>query len=146
MSTRLIHQNWSPAESSKSPTWRELRTVDLAVSAFAPDLQGKKVAWFTDNTSVVSIVHNGSKVTELQSLALSVFNVCACSGIFLEMKWIPRSFNYQADLLSRTIDFDDYTINDDVFRMLDCKWGPHTVDRFARSYNAKLSRYNSRFY
>ena len=146
MSTRFIHQNWSPAVSSKSPTSRELRTVGLAVSAFAPDLQGKKVAWFTDNTSVVSIVHNGSKVTELQSLALSVFNVCACSGISLEMKWIRRTFNYQADHLSRTIDFDDYTINDDVFHMLDCKWGPHTVDRFACSYNAKLSRYNSRFY
>ena len=27
--------------------------------------------------SVVSIVHNGSKVKELQSLALSIFNVCA---------------------------------------------------------------------
>ena len=40
---------------------------------------------------------------------------------------IPRSFNYQADLLSRTINFDDYTIHDDVFHMLDCKWGPHTV-------------------
>ena len=48
--------------------------------------------------------------------------------------------------MSRTIDFDDYTIHDDVFRMLDCKWGPHTVDRFACSYNAKVSRYNSRFY
>ena len=54
--------------------------------------------------------------------------------------------NYRADLLSRTIDFDDYTINDDVFLMLDCKWGPHTVDRFACSYNAKFSRYNSIFY
>ena len=118
----------------------------MALSAFALVLQGKRVAWFTDNTSVVSIVHNGSKVTELQSLALSIFNVCARHGISLEIKWIPRSFNYQADLLSRTIDFDDYTIHDDVFRMLDCKWGPHTVDRFACSYNAKVSRYNSRFY
>ena len=115
---KIFHQNWSPAESSKSSTWRELRTVDLALSAFALELQGKKVAWFTDNTSVVSIVHNGSKVTELQSLAFSIFNVCARHGISLEIKWIPRGFNYQADLLSRTIDFDDYTINDDVFRML----------------------------
>lgn len=142
----IFHQNWSPAESSKSSTWRELRTVDLALSAFAPDLHGKKVVWFTDNTSVVSIVQNGSKVSELQSLALSTFNVCARSGICLEIKWIPRSFNYEADLLSSTIGFDNYTINDDVFHTLNCKWGPHTVDRFAYSYNAKLSHYNSRFY
>ena len=95
---------------------------------------------------MVSIVHNGSKVTKLQSLALSIFSNCARLVIYLEIKWIPRSVNYQADLLSRTIDFDDYTIHDHVFRMLDCKWGPHTVDRFACSYNAKVSRYNSRFY
>ena len=107
----------------------------MALSAFALVFQGKRVAWFTDNTSVVSIVHNGGKVTELQSLALSIFNVCARHGIFLEIKWIPGSFNYQADLLSRTIHFDDYTIHDDVFRMLDCKWGPHTVDRFACTYS-----------
>ena len=125
---------------------RELRTVDLALSAFGPDLQGKKGAWFTDNTSVVSIVHNGSRVEKLQSLALSIFHVCARSGISLEMKWIPRDSNHQADSLSRLIDFDDYSIDDDVFHTLDCKWGPHTVDRFACSYNAKLSRFNSRFY
>ena len=62
------------------------------------------------------------------------------------MKWILRDCNRQADSLSRIIDFDDYFINDDLFHMLDSKWGPHTVDRFACSYNAKLSRFNSRFY
>jgi len=92
---KIFHQ--SPEESSKSSTWRELRTVDLALSAFAPDLQGKKVAWFTENTSVVSIVYNGSKVTELQPLALSIFNVCARTGISIEMKWIPRFLNCQAE-------------------------------------------------
>ena len=58
----IFHQNWSPAESSKSSTWRKLRTVVLALSAFAPDLQGKRVAWITDNTSVVAIVQNGTLV------------------------------------------------------------------------------------
>ena len=143
---KIFHQNWSPAESSKSSMWRKRRTVVLVLSAFAPDLQGKRVAWITDNTSFVAIVQNVTEVTELQSLALSIFNICVRSGIFLEMKWIPRNLNYRADLLSRTIDFDHYTINDDVFLMLDCKWGSHTDDRFACSYNAKLSRYNSIFY
>ena len=107
MSTiKIFHQKWSPAESSKSSTWRKHRTVVLALSAFAPDLQGKRVAWITDNTSFVAIVQNGSKVTELQSLGLYIFNICVRSGIFLEMKWIPRNLNYRADLLSRTIDFE----------------------------------------
>ena len=62
------------------------------------------------------------------------------------MKWIPRDLNSFADHLSRIIDFDDYTINDDVSHILDVRWGPHTIDRFACSYNAKLSRFNSRFH
>ena len=85
---KIFHQNWSATEGSKSSTWRELRTVDLALSTFALELQGKKVAWFTDNTSVVSIII--TVVEELLSLALSIFHVCMSSGISLEMKWISR--------------------------------------------------------
>ena len=62
------------------------------------------------------------------------------------MKWIPRDLNTVADCLSRIIDFDDYALNDDIFRMLDVRWGPHSVDRFACNYNTKLARFNSRFY
>ena len=143
---KIFQQNWSPVERNNSSTWRELKAVELALISFAPSLSGKQVAWFTDNTNVVSIVHSGSKVTELQDLALRIFHVCVSSGISLEMIWIPRDLNPFADHLSRIIDFDDYTINDDVFHILDVRWGPHTIDRFACSYNAKLSRFNSRFY
>ena len=76
-------------------------------------------AWFTDYPNVASIVHSGSKVPELQDLALRIFHVCLSFGISLELKWIPRSVNSEADHLSRIIDFDDYTVNDDVFHMLD---------------------------
>ena len=96
---KIFLQNWSATEGSKSSTWRALRTLDLALSAFALVLQGKKVPWFTDKTSEVSIIHNGSMVEELQSLALSIFHVCASSGIFLEMKWVPGDSNHQADRL-----------------------------------------------
>ena len=114
--------------------------------AFAPSLHGTQTAWFIDNANVVTIVHSGSKVPELQDLALRIFNVCVSFGISLELKWIPRSSNIEADHLSRITDFDDYTLNGDVFHMLDLRWGPHTIDRFACSYNAKLSRFNSRFF
>ena len=105
-----------------------------------------QIAWFADNADVASILHSGSKVPELQDLALRIFHVCVSFGISLELKWIPRSVNSEADHLSRIIDFDDYTLNDDVFHMLGFRWGPHTIDRFAQLYNAKLSRFNSRFF
>ena len=62
------------------------------------------------------------------------------------MKWIPRDLNSFADHLSRIIYFDDYKINDDVFQILDVRWGPNTIDRFACSYNVTFSAINSTFY
>ena len=59
---KIFQQNWSPVERNNSSTWRELKAVELAFISFAPSLLGKQVAWFTDNTNVVSIVHSGSKV------------------------------------------------------------------------------------
>jgi hypothetical protein len=66
--------------------------------------------------------------------------------ISLEMQWIPRDLNARADEISRILDYDDYSINDYVFHDIDAMWGPHTFDRFACHYNAKLDLFNSKFY
>ena len=63
-----------------------LQIEELALTSFAPSLQGKLVAWPTDNANVVSIVHAGSKIAELHYLALSIFQVCVSFGISLELK------------------------------------------------------------
>ena len=46
------------------------------------------------------------------------------------MNWIPRDQNFQADFFSKIVDFDDYSVIDDVFFHLEELWGPHSVDRF----------------
>ena len=51
-----------------------------------------------------------------------------------------------ADFLSRLVDCDDWSVTDTVFRNLDEKWGPHTVDRFSSHYNSKCERFNSRWW
>jgi len=143
---KVSHCNWSDEEKTRSSTWRELKAVLLALEAFRSDLSNRTIAWFTDNQNVVSIVLNGSKVLDLQDIALELFTICVQCKISLDVKWIPRDLNTEADAVSRIIDYDDYTINDNVFNMLDSLWGPHTIDRFACVYNAKLTRFNSRFY
>jgi len=143
---KLFQQNWSPEESAKSSTWRELKAVQLALESFFNELSGQQVAWFTDNANVVTIVNQGNKVKDLQTLALAIFTTCLSLNISVEMKWIPRDINVKADYLSRIVDFDDYSLNDDVFAKLDSKWGPHSVDRFACNYNAKLACFNTRFF
>ena len=32
-----------------------------------------------------------------------------------------------------------------MYKLLDAKWGPHTVDRFATCYNVQVERFNSRY-
>ena len=37
------------------------------------------------------------------------------NGITIDVNWIPRDFNNVADEISKITDYDDYTINDDIF-------------------------------
>ena len=108
----VFHQNWSESEKLKSSTWRELKTISLAITSYSYILHDQNIAWFTDNQNVVSIVHKGSQIKELQTLALKIFSFCLKNDISLEMKWIPRDLNVDADSLSKMIDFDNYCLND----------------------------------
>ena len=92
-----------------------------------PDAPDHARCSFIDNDHKTFRQNRSPAESSNSSTALSNLNVCTRHGISFEIKWIPRSFNYQADLWSRTIHFDDYTIHDEVFHMLDRKWGTHTV-------------------
>ena len=143
---KMFHQNWSDFEKAQSSTFRELLAVSLSVKAFVESLRAQTVTWFTDNQNVVRIVNSGSKTPALRELAMDIHRSCLLSAINIDMQWIPRDLNSAADDISNFIDYDDYTINDTVFSVLDDLWGPHTCDRFACSYNAKVQCFNSRFY
>jgi hypothetical protein len=66
--------------------------------------------------------------------------------IILLCEWIPRAQNTTVDKISRIVDLDDWQLSPKLFQILDKKWGPHTIDRFASPYNTQLPRFNSRFY
>ena len=100
------------------------------------------MAWFTDNAIAVSIVHSGSKIPELQDLAICILHVCVSFGILLEMKWIR--LNFDADQLIRIIYLNDYTLNDDVLYARFSIGAAHY--RFPYNYYALLSCFNSRFF
>lgn len=143
---KMFHQTWADFEKAQSSTFRELLAVSLSVKAFVESLRAQTVTWFTDNQNVVRIVNSGSKTPALQELAMDIHRSCLLSAINIDMQCIPRDLNSAADDISNFIDYDDYTINDTVFSVLDDLWGPHTCDRFACSYNAKVQCFNSRFY
>ena len=145
-SNLVFHQNWSPVERAQSSTWRELKAVCLALEAFASHFSGVKVIWYSDNQNVESILQNSSRVADMHQLALLVIQICLEFHISLEVKWIPWELNAKADAISNLTDYDDYTINEAIFQRINLFWGPHTVDRFACSYNAKVPRFNTEIF
>ena len=60
---------------------------------------------------------------ELHRMARRIFDICVQSGIYLDIQWIPRTLNQQADYISRLIDIDDWQTTDDLFLSLNDRWG-----------------------
>ena len=66
---------WNAIEAEKSSTWRELTAVARVLEAVSKKLSNSRVKWFTDNQNVVRIICVGSKVSDLQVVALKIFKI-----------------------------------------------------------------------
>ena len=82
---------------------------------------------------------------ELMSVLDKLFWLCEREGITIRPKLIKSELN-EADYLSRWAGQEDWQLSDEWFDILERKFGPHTVDRFASVTSAKLPRYNSLFW
>uniref|UniRef100_A0A914WRW9 RNase H type-1 domain-containing protein n=1 Tax=Plectus sambesii TaxID=2011161 RepID=A0A914WRW9_9BILA len=137
---------FSPREAAQSSTYRELITVLFALQSFSQFLKGKRVVFQTDNMGVTAIVRKGSGKSNLQAVAEQIYVFCTRNACSLEVVWVPREDNTEADEASRIVDFDDWGVRAKFFEICDKKWGPHTIDRFADHRNTKLPRFNSKFF
>jgi hypothetical protein len=114
--------------------------------SFKDVLKGNSVTCYTDSQNAASIILKETKVYELQSLALTIFEFCAKNDRQIHTVWIPREKNTLADYLSRIIDIDNWAISTEFFHFLDELWDPHNMDRFANSNNAKTKLFNSLYW
>ena len=102
-------------EKATSSTMRELLALKYVLNYSIDMIANYPVKWFTDNKNVVQIIKCGSRDPELQGQALEIFNICLSGRISIEMKWIPRTDNEQADTISRIQDPDDLGISFKTF-------------------------------
>lgn len=137
---------WSKQEQMKSSTWREVEAVRRVLHSNVEILRNKRVKLLSDNKNVSSVLQIGSRKSDLQKLALDTYHICEKGSIVISPEWIPREDNVRADNLSRCTDSDDWSVKWWVFKMLDQKWGPNSVDRFASHFNNKCVRFNSRWW
>ncbi|CAI7892098.1 unnamed protein product [Closterium sp. NIES-53] len=124
-----------------SSTRRELEGVLWALRTFSNQIQGLHVLMRVDNQGVFFILRKGgSGQPELTLLCKSIIALCMANEIRLAIEWIPLTLNVEADALSKLEDNDDYSLKLPWFRLLERRWGPHTVDLFTNAINAQLSR------
>ena len=133
-------------ERSESSTYRELLAIKHIVESFDVTLQNKHVLWHTDNLAVTQIVKVGSNKVLLQDLALSIYSFCHEKDIKLTVLWISRKLNQNADNISKTIDYDDWSIKNNFFDILKSLWGEFSIDLFADNKNSKCQKFCSRYY
>ena len=143
---QIAHNMFTEQEKFMSSTWRELKAVQFVLESMHTQLAGKLVKVYTDNQNVVHICQVGSMKPDLHDLAMDIYRICIINGITIEVEWIPRRENEQADLLSRIFDFDDWSVTDNIFQMFEKRWGKITFDRFADDKNHKVEKFNSRFW
>ena len=120
--------------------------IIFSLQSFATLLEGSHVKWYTDSQAAAKVVEVGSIKFDLHRVARSIFSICMQLSIHLEVQWIPRSLNQQADYISHLIGIDDWQITNEFFLFLNGHRGPHTVDCFANFYNHKLPKFFSRFW
>ena len=88
----LLSKPLEDEDRKKSSTHRELMVFkDFYTTKEAEALAGKVVTHHTDNKGTFFIVKNGSRMPELQELALQIFLACRDKNIKLKVEWKRRS-------------------------------------------------------
>ena len=114
----FFHQNWSPEEKEQNSTCREPKAVCLALEAFAGRLSHARVIWYSNNQNVESAMSQRQQEIGSAGVNFQALQICPKYHISLDAGWIPKGLNVIADFISNLVDFDDYAINDFVFRVL----------------------------
>ena len=87
---------------------------------YAEKLSGQRVKVFVDILGASRILMIGSPKPQLQEVAVNILNLCLRLGISIELQWLPRE-NDRANLQSRFVDRDHWSLNPSVFDMLDSR-------------------------
>jgi len=137
---------WTTEERQLHITELELEAVFRSVQSFLPHLRHRHVLLREDNMGVVGMLaHYSTRSPSIMRRLRQLWLLLDLNDIELSVQYIRSEANVWADALSRERDTEEWMLNPAVFELLETKFGPHTVDRFASMLTAQLPRYNSRW-
>ena len=124
---------------------RELSGVKLTIKAGLEHFRNWVVLVETDNKVIQAYVnHLGGRSPFLNSIARDLWSMCYQAHILLVAVHRLGKVNVRADRLFRwKHDHTDIRLELKVFKMIDRRYGPHSLDLFATRDNRLLDRYVS---
>jgi hypothetical protein len=144
---RLVQGFWLPEERGASINTRELWAAERVLAAYGKwkNLQGVTIQLFVDNQVAVSYLRKmGGRFGHLRDIVERIWQRCEERNITLAVEFLEGEKNVLADRLSRIeLNTAEWQLNREVFKELDCLWGPHSVDYFASRTNTLLPRFAS---
>ena len=146
LGNKICTETFSPFEQSLSSTALELLAINYALKSFHHLLSGECVQRNTDNQNAARILSVGSPKEHLQKIVYEIFQTTLSNDITIIKKWVPREENKIADYYSKLKDSDNWSIDKKTFMLINNKFGPFTIYRFADNKNTKLEKFNSKYY
>lgn len=104
---QYFHSNFSEVKSAQSLPGENLRLFSLLCFLTKITLV-ISVLKYWPIVKTVSIVQSGNALNEI---FFSIFHLCLQRKNSLDIAWIPRSLNEKADILSKLVDYDDWSVS-----------------------------------
>ncbi|KAG1247021.1 hypothetical protein G6F68_014386 [Rhizopus microsporus] len=140
------HGFWKEEEKNWSINVRELMAIYFALKFHAPKFKNKTIKIFTDNkTSIKYTTKAGGTASPiLQDIAVKIQDLCNQFCLKVAYQHVKGILNTEADSLSRKQPpLYERSLSKNIFRKIQMRWGPLTVDTFANRHNRKLHKYYS---
>ena len=119
----------------------------LTLESFQGSIRGQSVQILSNNmTAVAYLNHFRGHNPQMNRLTQTIFMLCQELRIQLSAKFLQGLANSYAYFLSRQKSTYKWMLHPGIFKMLDIKFGPRTIGRFASITTAQLQVYNSYFH
>ena len=143
--------HWLSGEAEKHINWKELVSHLKGFESLEMQCPGlvlnATIFNDTDNTVSMSYVNRqGGRVPELSYAAEALWYWLLARGCTIRDLYLPGVQNVKADTASRWyIDHSEYQLLPDLFRKIDDRFGPFSVDAFASRANCQVRPFWSRW-
>lgn len=137
---------WNDRLKFQSSNYRELTAILLGLLSFKHLFIGKCIRIYTDNTTARAyLIHQGGPLQQFNAVSKAIWCLISKNEMEIDCFHIAGVQNITADRLSRIVDPFNWTLNRNIFQIIDRELGPHSIDRFASWANHQLPKYNSMF-